>query len=259
MRILILGTGEMAREHASGFAAIEGVEIVAAVDISRTNLEAFAAEFGIPNLFASIDEAIAWGEFDGASNVTPDQVHHATTLALIAAGKHVLCEKPLAMDYDQASEMANAAEAANVVNLVNFTYRAMPASVRAREVVRSGMLGELRHFNAAYLQSWLVADHWGNWRTERRWLWRLSQRHGSHGVVGDVGVHVVNLLSYVAGENLARLQAHTATFHKAPAQDLNQGYAHAAFVDGHVDQVSAYPPGNTFILSWPAGGTPPRW
>ena len=75
------------------------------------------------NGFASIDEAIAWGEFDAVTNVTPDAAHYPTTMPLLAAGKHVLCEKPLATNEAHADEMAAAAAKAGVVNMVNLTYR----------------------------------------------------------------------------------------------------------------------------------------
>ncbi|RVP99268.1 gfo/Idh/MocA family oxidoreductase, partial [Sinorhizobium meliloti] len=89
MRLLILGTGGMANSHAKAFAEIEGVEMVGAVDVDPSRAKAFAVTHGIENTFTSLDDAIAWGEFDAATNVTPDKAHHPTTLALIAAGKHV--------------------------------------------------------------------------------------------------------------------------------------------------------------------------
>src|SRR5581483_3360360 len=190
-RLLILGTGAMARSHATAFAAEPDIEIVAAVEPDKKRLAAFAKEFGIRKRFADLDAALDWGRFDAATNVTPDAVHHPTTMKLIAAGKHVLCEKPLATVYPLALEMADAAEKAGLINMVNLTYRASPALQRAREWVKSGRIGNLRHFEASYLQSWLVSRHWGDWRTGPQWLWRLSTKHGSNGVVGDIGIHII--------------------------------------------------------------------
>ena len=98
LRVLIVGTGGMANAHAEAFAAIEGVEVVGGVDTSPERLAAFCDKHQIPNRFASLDEALAWGQFDAATNVTPDAVHHRTTMPLLAAGKHVFVEKPLALD-----------------------------------------------------------------------------------------------------------------------------------------------------------------
>src|ERR1700750_2479464 len=108
MRLLILGTGWMAQEHARQFGSMAGVEIVGAVDVDEKRVAEFSDSRGIANRFISLDDALAWGKFDAAVNVTPDRIHHPTTMALIAAGKPVLCEKPLAENFEKASEMADA-------------------------------------------------------------------------------------------------------------------------------------------------------
>ncbi|RYG91444.1 Gfo/Idh/MocA family oxidoreductase [Loktanella sp. IMCC34160] len=215
VRVIILGTGGMARAHAEAYQAIDGVEIVAGIDTNADRLAAFNEKFGIPNGFASIDEALAWGEFDAVSNVTPDAVHHRTTLPFLAAGKHVLCEKPLAANYADAIEMAKAAARAGVVNMVNLSYRNVPALMEAARMVAAGEIGEVRHFEAAYLQSWLTQPAWGDWKTEEQWLWRLSTAHGSMGVLGDVGVHIIDYASFAAGAAPKSVSCRLTTFDKA--------------------------------------------
>ena len=222
MKLLILGTGSMAQAHAKNFAAIPGVKIVAAVETNAERLAAFADEYKIAKRFADLDEAIAWGGFDAATNVTPDAVHYATTMKLIAAGKNVLCEKPLATDYPHAIEMTDAAEKRGIINMVNLTYRASPALYKAHELSSSGALGTIRHFESSYLQSWLVGKQWGDWRTEERWLWRLSTAHGSKGVVGDIGVHIIDFCTFAAGSDIAALGPLVKTFHKAPGDRIGQ-------------------------------------
>ncbi|MEX0852822.1 MAG: Gfo/Idh/MocA family oxidoreductase [Bauldia sp.] len=222
MRLLILGTGSMARQHALAFAAEPDVKIVAAVEPNKPRLAAFAREHRIGKRFPDLDSAIAWGKFDAAVNVTPDPVHHPTTMKLIAAGKHVLCEKPLATTYPLALEMTDAAEAAGIINMVNLTYRASPAVHQARALVLAGTIGALRHFEASYLQSWLVGKQWGDWRSEQRWLWRLSTAHGSHGVVGDIGIHLIDFATFAAASDVAALAAKVKTFHKAPGDRIGE-------------------------------------
>ena len=102
MRLLVLGTGGMANNHAEHFSKIEGVELVAAVDVDPARSALFAEKFSIPNTFTSLDEAIAWDRFDAVTNVTPDRAHYPTTMRLIEAGKHQFCEKPLAESYEKA-------------------------------------------------------------------------------------------------------------------------------------------------------------
>ncbi|MDR9773563.1 Gfo/Idh/MocA family oxidoreductase [Rhizobium hidalgonense] len=222
MRLLVLGTGVMAKNQLARFPLIDGVTVVGAVDTDPERLSAFADKFNIEKRFLSLEEAIAWGEFDAATNVTPDRIHHPTTMALIAAGKHVFCEKPLAENYAKALEMTEAAEKAGVINMVNLTYRNVAPLQRAREMVLSGELGTIRHVEASYLQSWLVSRAWGDWRTESTWLWRLSNGHGSNGVLGDVGIHILDFAAYGAATDIDHVFARLKTFNKAPGGQIGE-------------------------------------
>jgi len=220
IRLLILGTGGMANTHAESFAAIPGVTLAAGVDTRPEALAAFRRKHGIPQGFSSLQEALAWGGFDAAANVTPDAAHCPTTLPLLLAGKHVLCEKPLATSADDAAAMQHAAALAGVVNMVNLSYRNVPALQKAATLVRDGAIGAVRHFEASYLQSWLTQPAWGEWSTEPQWLWRLSTAHGSKGVLGDVGIHILDFATFIAGEAATEISARLATFDKAPGNRI---------------------------------------
>jgi len=222
MRMLILGTGGMANQHAKHFAAIEGVELVGGIDVDPARVEAFNATHNIPNGFGSLDAALAWGQFDAIANVTPDSVHHPTTMAALAAGKHVFCEKPLATDFAKAVEMTESAERAGLVNMVNLTYRNVAQLQKAREIVQSGAVGKVKHFEASYLQSWLVSKAWGDWRTQSQWLWRLSKKHGSNGVLGDIGVHILDFAVYGAGSDIDKVFCRLETFGKAEGDRIGE-------------------------------------
>jgi predicted dehydrogenase len=216
IRLLILGTGGMAANHARAFAAIPGVSLVAGVDTRPEQLVTFRAEHGIPEGFHTVTEALDWGQFDAVTNVTPDAAHHATTLPFLAAGKHVLCEKPLATNAVDAADMAEAAAKAGVINMVNLSYRNVAALQTAARMVAEGAIGTIRHFEASYLQSWLTQPAWGDWRTEPQWLWRLSTAHGSKGVLGDVGIHILDFTTFIAGRAAREVSCRLATFDKAP-------------------------------------------
>ncbi len=216
VRLMILGTGGMAGNHAEHFAKIPGVTLVAGVDTRPVQLNAFCDTHAIPHRFTSLETALDWGAFDAVTNVTPDAAHHATTMPLLAAGKHVLCEKPLATNAGDAAQMADAAAAAGVVAMVNLTYRNVPALQKAAELVAAGTIGTVRHLEASYLQSWLTQPAWGDWRTEQQWLWRLSTAHGSKGVLGDVGIHILDFATFAAGVEVADISCHLATFDKSP-------------------------------------------
>ncbi len=216
IRLLVLGTGGMANSHAAAFSAIDGVEMVACVDVDPARAAAFAERHAIPKTFPSLEAAIEWGGFDAATNVTPDRIHYRTTLQLIAAGKHVLCEKPLAETYAEADEMATAAEKAGLIGMVNLTYRNVAPLQVARQMVLDGTIGRVRHIEASYLQSWLVSKAWGDWAKEAQWLWRLSRKHGSNGVLGDVGIHILDFASYGSAADVERIFTRLKTFDKAP-------------------------------------------
>jgi predicted dehydrogenase len=222
MRLLILGTGGMAAQHAKHFAAIPGVTLVGGVDVDPKRVEAFNVTHNIPRGFGSLDAALEWGEFEAVANVTPDSIHHPTTIAALKAGKHVFCEKPLATDAVKAMEMTEIAEAAGLVNMVNLSYRNVAELQKAREIVTSGQIGAVKHVEASYLQSWLVSKAWGDWRNESKWLWRLSKKHGSNGVLGDIGVHILDFASYGSGLDIEHVFARLKTFDKAPGNKIGE-------------------------------------
>jgi predicted dehydrogenase len=215
MRLLILGTGSMAAQHATVFGAIDGVELAAAVDPQQERLTTFCDRFGIERRFTDLAKALDWGRFDAVANVTPDSLHHPTTMACLAAGKHVFCEKPLATDCKLAAEMTRAADEAGVVGMVNLLYRGVACLETARHMVLGGEIGAVKHVEGSYLQSWLVQPSWGDWRTDERWLWRLSTKHGSNGVLGDVGIHILDFVCYGAALDITDVHCRLKTFPKA--------------------------------------------
>ncbi len=221
MRLLILGTGNMAGIQVDrGWSKIDGVTLAGAVDVVPGNLEAFAGKYGVEKTFASLDAALDWGAFDAVVNITPDALHHPTTLAALAAGKHVFCEKPLATDAAKAFEMTEAAENAGLVGMVNLTYRNVAQLQAARRMVLDGAFGTIRHVEASYLQGWLSPRDWNDPSIVGPWLWRLSRKHGSNGVLGDLGIHIVDFASYGAGLDITDIYARLKTFDKTPGGKL---------------------------------------
>ncbi len=211
IRIGILGTGVMARAHAEAFAKIPGVQLAACMDVVPGRAEAFAKRYRIP--LATQDRAAFFDAIDAAAIVTPDRFHAEPAIAAFAAGKHVLCEKPLTLTLADARAVeAAAARRPDLVGMVNFSYRRSAAAEQAAKLVAAGRIGELRHVHAHYLQSWLVSDLWGSWTSEA-FLWRVQTAAGSAGVLGDVGVHILDLTTAVAGAP-TRLRCELTSFSK---------------------------------------------
>ncbi len=216
IKIAIVGTGGMAGGHADWFQnRIKGCQVTACCDVVPERVKAFAERFGIPAYYTDMDEMLRKERLDAVSNVTPDRFHAPLTLKAIARGLHVLCEKPLAPCYADARKMASAAARKGVINMVNLSYRNSSAIHRAAQLVRDGKIGRVIHFEASYLQSWLVSKAWGDWRVGDSWGWRLSTQHGSMGVLGDIGVHIVDFATYPAGD-IRNVHCRLKTFDKAP-------------------------------------------
>jgi predicted dehydrogenase len=241
VRMLILGTGAMAQRHAEFFNANPDATVVAGVDLDPNRLAMFNEHNGIHFGFNDLDAAIGWGQFDAAANCTPDPVHKATTLRLAEAGLPVFCEKPLAENYADALEMTHAMESRGLINMVNLRYRAVPEIAMAAKLVAEGAIGEVRHISAAYLQSWLVGRQWGDWRTEPRWLWRLSGRHGSKGVLGDIGIHILDSATHICGLKPVSVHCRLRTFAKAEGNrigdydlDMNDSFVMSLELEGGV-------------------------
>jgi len=117
IRIAIIGTGSMANTHAEELKKIEGTQLVAACDIAPSVAKEFATKHEIKNVFNRVEDLIKFKEFDAVANVTSDRYHYETTIPLLEAGKHVLCEKPLAENYDDALKMSELAESKGLVSV----------------------------------------------------------------------------------------------------------------------------------------------
>ncbi|ROQ59923.1 putative dehydrogenase [Streptomyces sp. 840.1] len=139
---------------------------------------------------------------------TPGDSHAEIAIAALEAGKHVLCEKPLANTVAEAEAMTEAAARAAArgqVAVVGFNYRKVPAITYARKLIAEGRLGTLRHVRATYLQDWLVDP-------ASPLTWRLEREHAGSGALGDLGAHIVDLAQFLAGELLVGVSAVTETF-----------------------------------------------
>ncbi|MEV6168434.1 Gfo/Idh/MocA family oxidoreductase [Streptomyces sp. NPDC051954] len=151
---------------------------------------------------------IARDDIDLVDICTPGDSHAEIAVAALAAGKHVLCEKPLANTVEEAEAMTVAARAAverGQLAMVGFNYRRVPATALARQMIADGRLGGLRHIRVTYLQDWLVDPDFPL-------TWRLRKELAGSGALGDLGAHIIDLAQYLAGEQLTGVSAITETF-----------------------------------------------
>lgn len=211
IRVGIVGTGGFANWHAEQYAEIDGVELAACCDIDAARAEAFGDKHGFRAAVESAGEV--FDSCDAVSIVTPESVHAELVLAALAAGRHVLCEKPLTVTLEEARQVAHAARASAGVHMINFSKRNAAAVQEAIRLSRSGALGAIRYAHVSYFQSWVPTSVWGHW-TEPQWLWRLEKpERGAGGALTDIGSHMLDLASAVVGP-IARLRCSLACMPK---------------------------------------------
>ena len=213
LRIGIVGTGVHANSHGLIFRKIKPVVLTACCDIDKKKAKAFAERHGIGAIYTDYEKMFEREELDAVANVTPDAFHAPVAIAAARCGLHVLCEKPLATNLADAKKMLAAVEKAGVINMVNFSYRDSSALQKATKVVASGKIGRIIHVEASYLQSWLVSKMWGDWKKDKGLTWRLSTAHGSGGTLGDLGCHIYDMASMLAGD-IAEVHCRLKTFDK---------------------------------------------
>ncbi len=167
-------------------------------------VEEAALRFGYEGYYTELDQMLSDPRIVLFDNCASADAHTAPTLAAIAAGKHVLCEKPLAPTAADARTMWQAAEAAGVVHMTGFNYRLVPAVRFVRDLIDQGIIGQIYSFRGCYLQE-------GGDNPHRPWSWRSDRSQGGYGAIGDIGVHIIDLARFLVGE-ITSLTAMTQTF-----------------------------------------------
>ncbi len=244
IRYGIIGTGGMANGHAETTAKIEGVEMAACCDIDAERSAAFAKKHGFKTSVTGFDDLLE--KCDAVAIVTPDRFHAQQTLQALAAGKHVMCEKPLTTTFADAQEVAEAAKKAHAngqTTFINFTYRNSAAWQEARRMIADGAIGQVRHATGRYLQAWLAAKVWGPWTAEQ-WLWRCETPKNKDGtpvgpaaggVLGDVGCHILDFITGLTG-SASSLRCTAKSF---PNIDADTGKAYTEYEGRKLDANSS--------------------
>jgi predicted dehydrogenase len=156
-------------------------------------LEETARLYGWEESDCEWERVVARKDIDMVDVSTPGYLHHPMVIAAAEAGKHIICEKPLANSLSEAKDMLKAAEKAGVMHMVNFSYRRVPAVAFAKQLIDEGILGDVYHYHGAYLQDWIIDP-------EFPLVWRLEKRFAGSGALGDIGAHAIDLAEYLNGE-----------------------------------------------------------
>jgi predicted dehydrogenase len=200
----VIGSGFIGTVHTEGLRRI-GVQVRGILGSSAERAAASARRLGVPTAWASLDELLDDATVDVVHVTSPNHLHHPQVKAILAAGKHVICEKPLAMTSTESAELVALAEASDRITAVNFNIRFYPVNQHLRESIADGSLGDVRLITGHYFQDWLLL--------ETDWNWRLQPEiGGTLRAVGDIGSHWLDLTSFVTGERVAAVMADLATF-----------------------------------------------
>jgi predicted dehydrogenase len=156
-------------------------------------LEATARQFGWEESDCDWRRVIERKDIDVVDICTPGHLHHLMVVAAARAGKHILCEKPLANSLAEAKAMLHAAEKAGIKHYVNFNYRRVPAVAFARKLIEDGRLGDIYHYHGSYLQDWIIDPDFPL-------VWRLQKKLSGSGALGDIGAHAADLARYLNSE-----------------------------------------------------------
>lgn len=201
VRIGLIGTGFMGKAHATAYQnvpAVFGTEIGVPVltmlaDIDAGTIERNARSFGIPRWTTDWRELVNDPEVDVVDITTPNHLHAEMAIAAAQAGKHVYCEKPLALSAAEAKTIVDAVEAAGVISLVGFNYLKNPIQGFAKEIIESGELGEITLFRGMFDQDILVDP-------AIPFSWRMDKQLAGSGALGDLGAHTISLAHFLVGD-----------------------------------------------------------
>jgi predicted dehydrogenase len=223
LNIGMIGYGFMGRAHSNAYSNVNHffdlqyrpvLRAICARDEAKA--KAFAATWGYQSVETDWRKLIARTDIDAIDICTPNNMHREIALAAAAAGKVILCEKPLAMNRQEGAEMVAAVEKAGVANMVWYNYRRIPAVTLAKNLIDAGRLGKIFHYRAVFLQDWTISTDLPQGGAG---LWRLDVAAAGSGVTGDLLAHCIDTALWLNG-GIDRVTAMTETFVKERKHNL---------------------------------------
>jgi predicted dehydrogenase len=203
--VAVVGTGFIGPVHIEALRRL-GHRVVGVLGSSPEKSRLAAASLGIDKGYASYDELLNDRDVNVVHLTSPNKAHFEQCKRAFAAGKHIVCEKPLAMNSIETSELVKLAQASKLVAAVNYNVRYYPINLESRERRIAGGLGRLLHINGSYLQDWLLHDTDFNWRV-------LAEEGGPLRAVADIGTHWLDLIGFISGLEVESVCADLMTVH----------------------------------------------
>ncbi|RBW69811.1 Gfo/Idh/MocA family protein [Bacillus taeanensis] len=219
------------------------VQLQAICSPSGTSAENLAQKYNILSSYRSYKEMFEKEKLDGVCIVTPNEAHHDIAVEASMRGIHVICEKPLAMNGDEALSMVKAAEENNIIHGVNFTYRENPGVKKLKQLLAEGLIGEIYEGKFQYTGAYGLAGPPG-WRGTK-------SKGGVGGVLADLGSHLIDLVQFVLGENVSTVQSSLSFLHEGKLKSIHEMERCDQSADS-VHFTSSFPSGvhGSFYTSW---------
>jgi predicted dehydrogenase len=222
-KVAVIGLGFMGRTHIQALRRL-GVEVHGVAGISENEAKNTAEELAIPRWYRSFDEVIADNHIQVVHLCTPNNLHFQQAKKALEAGKHVLCEKPLALNPNESRELADLAQKKGLVTAVNYNLRFYPICQEARARILDGDLGTPYLIHGAYLQDWLFYQSDWNWRLE-------PEQGGDMRVVTDIGTHWMDLVTYLTGLKITSVMAEFSIVHPKRLQPEGEVETYAGKIE----------------------------
>jgi predicted dehydrogenase len=247
IRIGLIGTGFMGRTHSNGYNRLQNFfpdlvctpVLQAVCSRNEASVKAFAAQWGYASYETDWRKMIARDDIDAVDICTPNDTHAEIAIAAAAAGKMILCEKPLSRTLAEGEQMVTAIEKAGVANTVWYNYRRLPAVSLAKQIIDSGKLGKIFHYRANFLQDWTISPDLPQGGAG---TWRLDVEAAGSGVTGDLLAHCIDTAMWLNG-GITDVSAMTETFikqrvHSGTGQVQKVGIDDACIFHCHFDNGS---------------------
>ena len=203
----IVGAGMMGPIHTEALRRLGNVEVIALAEANDDLAKKKSREMGIPTPYGSLAGMLRNDDIDVVHVCSPNHLHYRMVKQVMKAGKHVVCEKPLALTTKESRELVRLVRKARLANAVGFNYRMYPLVQQAKRMVETKQVGEIYAVHGSYLQDWLyLATDW-NWRLE-------PKRAGASRAVADIGSHWCDLIQFITGEHVVRVLGDLRTVHK---------------------------------------------
>lgn len=213
IKVGVIGTGFIGPAHIEALKRLPNIEIHALAESSIDLAQQKAALLGIKNYYGDYRQLIQDKDIQSVHICSPNYLHYIMSKAALLAGKHVICEKPLAINIKEAEELVSIAEEKDLVNVVNFNIRYYPLMRQLKIMVDKGELGTVLAVHGSYLQDWLFHDTDYNWRLE-------PEYSGESRAIADIGSHWMDLIEYITGLQIIEVFADFATFYKKRKKPL---------------------------------------